>query len=774
MATLDKVVIQITGDTKSINKTIDRLEKVGKVDKKNAVSFKKTSKEFQQNQRKNQKSLSILEKSVGNLGTILAGAFAIGAIVTFTKQLAATASQMEAFERRAKVVFGSSIGIIEEFGKQNAISLGLTENAFKGAAAAVGDILVPLGLSRKRAAEMSVQAVKLGSALREFTGDQRSAAEISEIVAKSFTGEVEGLKGLGVVVNQNDKDFKALIKTKINVLGLTESQAKAEAIFETVLMRSSDALNSFETNTDSLARQQAELDAQTGELSETLAILLTPAFLSTTKAANTFFKSLNDGTFILKEIDFQTEKTIEQLEENRRVYIGLREAQGLAVEESVLFAIEQEILAARMRETTDAGKKLSEQSLEGTEAIKRAIQVWRDAKKANEDLKDSQQARVKTIGDLKKELGALRSAQDLLVPGSEALLLNQARVTEIQKILKGEIEKSVGAFATLSKQVSELKKELKDQSVEGTISKDTIKALDDAVDELVSAEVDLQLAIAGTLPLLKAQELELDKVGGKAQSAADLLRDFEQIQRDEIEATANKRLDAIDKVSMVEQQAFRIIAQINTNKLIGINNEERAELKALEEKGLGEEELAVKRLEIQTRFDEQRAKILTKQAKADKIAAIFEATIATAVAVTKTLDNPVLAAIVAVLGAAEIAFIAAQPIPEFHEGKKPGLKDGEIYAKILESESVIPPDQSKKYKGAIDSMIDKNFESYVFKEYMLPMMKSMGKGQHGTPYDDINLWHNQKKQIKLMTESNQLTKAMLRSMDSGNKRRSWR
>ena len=234
----------------------------------------------------------------------------------------------------------------------------------------------------------------------------------------------------------------------------------------------------------------------------------------------------------------------------------------------------------------------------------------------------------------------------------------------------------------------------------------------------------------------------------------------------------------IGQLIEAEQQVFSLIAQIHENKLINIDNEETRALKALENQGLGERELAEKQKEITDKADRDRAAIKTKAAKADKTAALIQVQIDTALAIVNAIAtvpypyNIVVAALMGAMGAAQTAVIAAQPIPEFHEGKKSELKDGEIFAKVLKSESVIPPEQSKKYKGAIDSMIDKKFENYVFQEYMLPMMKSMSK-KDITPYNDVHLWNNQKKQIKLMQESNGLTKLMIKTMNNTNHRRTW-
>lgn len=824
----EDVVIRITSETVGVKKTTDTLIKQGKVEKENVKIFEEAAKkrqflldrgierlkklEIQRQKAFNPKDIRRFDDrikettadikllggqiddvdkktgkfstEVGKIGKIIIGAFAVGTIINFTKHIFELAVESEAFRKRAKTVFKESAEFVEEFAEKNAESLGLTIDGFLGAAAAIGDILVPLGISRRRAAEMSTELTRLGGALKEFSGDSRSAADISNIVARALTGEVEGLKTLGLVVDQTSQEFKDLIKQKIVDEGLTRQQAKAEAIFQTAIEGSADALAQFETNTDSLARQEAVFQAQSAELADSLAHILTPAFISVTEVANGFLKSLRNGTFVTTVFDKATEKTTAQLEEARKVYIGVREAQGLAIDENVLFIFEQQILAARMRETTDAGVKLSEQSLEGAAAMKRVIEVWREAKRASEELKKSHEVRIKTIGELKEELKLLRLAQDSLIPGSEALLINQTRVKEIQAILKTGVEKSLGPFAQLAKRVSDLKKELKDQSVEGNISKDTIKDLNDAIDDLTDAEVDLQLALAGTLPFMKAQKLALEDVSKGAKTADELLKGFTKDQEEDArrrkkteEEALRKRLDNIDRVSQAEQQAFNILAQLNINRLIAIDNQESAQLKALESQGLGEEQLAARRLEIQQKSDEERARILTKQAKADKLAAIFEATIAGAIGVIRALAVPpapnlLLGGIMAALGAVELAVIAAQPIPTFHEGKKSELKPGEMNAVILKKESVIPPKQSVQHKGIIDSIIDDNLKDYVFKHYQLPILKEMGRESRG--FDDYNITSKQSKTNRLLTENNTLTRNMIKALDSGSRRRSWR
>ena len=74
------------------------------------------------------------------------------------------------------------------------------------------------------------------------------------------------------------------------------------------------------------------------------------------------------------------------------------------------------------------------------------------------------------------------------------------------------------------------------------------------------------------------------------------------------------------------------------------------------------------REEIERQYEERRKRIQRQQAESQKRMAIFNAVINTAQAVVAALPNFVLAAIVGVIGAAQVALIASQPIPQFYKG----------------------------------------------------------------------------------------------------------
>lgn len=129
-------------------------------------------------------------------------------------------------------------------------------------------------------------------------------------------------------------------------------------------------------------------------------------------------------------------------------------------------------------------------------------------------------------------------------------------------------------------------------------------------------------------------------------------------------------------IGMYDRQIEKIEEQQEKNEEAGEEEKERIEnlvnsgVISTEEgearKRAAEQRTADKNKEL----EKQKAEIQQKQAKWDKANSIIQATIATSLAVTKALPNFVIAAIVAAMGAAQIAMIAAQPIPKYAKGTK--------------------------------------------------------------------------------------------------------
>jgi hypothetical protein len=167
--------------------------------------------------------------------------------------------------------------------------------------------------------------------------------------------------------------------------------------------------------------------------------------------------------------------------------------------------------------------------------------------------------------------------------------------------------------------------------------------------------------------------------------------------------TADK-IDAIDKASKERRrESFKAVAATvaqTASTAIGIIDElfkaqserqlaavddQKKRVQELSESGAITAKEASRRL---AKLDQEEKKIKTEQAKRDKAVALFQAVVNTASAIVEALPNIPLSIIAGVTGAAQIALIAARPIPKFAKGKKDsyqGLAEvGEQGPEVLE------------------------------------------------------------------------------------------
>lgn len=141
-----------------------------------------------------------------------------------------------------------------------------------------------------------------------------------------------------------------------------------------------------------------------------------------------------------------------------------------------------------------------------------------------------------------------------------------------------------------------------------------------------------------------------------------------ETQRAQNQAILKITLDAASKTADIFGEIFQAQDDAAQHSI----DKQRERINALEKAGDISTKEAMAR---NTALDLQEKKLQREKAKRDKALAIFKAVIATATAVVEALTagpvvGIVLAAVTAALGAAEIAVIAARPIPQFKKGKK--------------------------------------------------------------------------------------------------------
>jgi hypothetical protein len=180
--------------------------------------------------------------------------------------------------------------------------------------------------------------------------------------------------------------------------------------------------------------------------------------------------------------------------------------------------------------------------------------------------------------------------------------------------------------------------------------------------------------------LISQQEYNL-KIAQLTDKEVEIVEAAELKKRELQKETTQKQFQfAVDTASQILQLIQQFGQQQTDAQQIRID-EQHKQIDELKDAGAITEKEAIAR---QKRLDVQEAALKRKQAQRDKSIALFQAIINAAAATVKALveGGPIFAAIVAALGAAQVALIASKPIPKFGKGKKNSY---EGYAEIGET-----------------------------------------------------------------------------------------
>jgi TP901 family phage tail tape measure protein len=163
-----------------------------------------------------------------------------------------------------------------------------------------------------------------------------------------------------------------------------------------------------------------------------------------------------------------------------------------------------------------------------------------------------------------------------------------------------------------------------------------------------------------------------------AQEAADLTKDMAEEDRNRRD---QEQLEDLEIASSHVQQLSDLINMGLDNELARIDIAKNEDMAALDErlakKLITEEQYAAEKAKLEDKYRKEERAIKKQQFMANKAAAIIQGIIDTASAVIKAAPNIPLQVAAGILGAAQIAMIARQPVPEYGRG---GLLDGPSHA----------------------------------------------------------------------------------------------
>lgn len=240
-----------------------------------------------------------------------------------------------------------------------------------------------------------------------------------------------------------------------------------------------------------------------------------------------------------------------------------------------------------------------------------------------------------------------------------------------------------------------------------------------------------RIALEGDLR--KAQTFDSINDAKERETAIQLITaQTQQAIRDEIKRTEQERLNTIfetaKQIANVFNQLGVLSSQLTENRISGIQEAQRVELESINNSVKTERQKQREREALELRTSRRIAQEKIKQARLDKAIALFGAVVNTAEAITKALPNVVLAGIAGVLGAAQIATIAARPIPKFEKGGAVGGKRHSSGGTLIEAEKdefVTRRQQSIRHRAELEAINTStaNFNRLIEQRYIRPAIE---------------------------------------------------
>ena len=706
------VVINVKANTQGIEKLQSALDKVEKENKQLADSFKKSNKVLQDQSKKSAQAVAGLSNKMGALGGVIAGAFTIGAMVSFGKQILTTRAEFQKLEAVLTNTLGSkskaqlALAEIQKFASQTPFAVVELTQAF-------------VKLANQGFTPTSNEMRKLGD-IASSTGKQFD--QLAEAIIDAQTGEFERLKEFGIrAQKEGDKvtfTFKGVktqtdftnesIRAYILSLGdLAGVSGSMEAISKTLGGQISNLGDSWDTMLNQLGGQTEGVFSS--------AITLISNMVSAMGRWLTTSEQLQQSTFLITEA-----KRVDTLAESykKMTEAGVSENDAKAI----LVKNTKELIKLAHNELTVQQKKLKELSslsafestfildipgkkkqkeefiatLKGEiEAYKATIKTIGQLKVAVKDGNDADQVRLDTIEELKLKIKTLSESQGGLIIGSKELTKNINDIEDAQQRLKN-------ALNPVNREL--LNQDVAMKSLNATMVENT-QATKDAMEMPLPDDLDAYYK--------KLYGLEID-----GRTPFEILQqEHDKIEKETKERTDRRNTALIDSAQLTSDTLF----EIQANRMKAEFDYETTILKARFDANLISSE----------QFEFEQKKLAQQQYERTKRQAEFEIIINGAIAVAKTfatLGYPagvVPAGIMAGSTLAQIAIVESQPVPKFEKG---GLLDGKRHSQggtLVEGEKgefIINRGATAKNMDLINNINKGNTMKYISEQYIYPAL----------------------------------------------------
>jgi hypothetical protein len=737
---LDKIIIQVSGQA-DLDSTIKKLVQLGVIDEKNAKAFQKNSKATQESIDKNTKQLGAYDKALTNIGSLMAGAFAVSSVVSLGKQVIDITAKFQKFE----AVLTNTLGSKSEAQK----ALSMIKNFAASTPFAVDELTDSFVKLANQGFKPTQQEMRKLGDLAASQG--KSFNQLTEAIIDAQTGEFERLKEFGIRASKEGDKVRFTFKGVQTQADFTNDSIRNYILSLGDLQGVSGGMAAI---SQTLGGQISNLGDAWDSLLNTLGSGNSSVLSGTVSLLADMVKGIEDALTTTEQLDAQLkmmEKTSREtqlfgfLEEDiaklTKAGTDALEARRLVFANELIFAEKE--LATNIKQlenhTRMFGDFISEPQKEILNEFKDNIEFYEGViKRLDEGITniDKQgKPKINSIESLREQMKLLTEIRDKQTDISDVNSI--ATLTKEIEAIDEQIKKLLG-LDEATKQYLKSRKEWKDLA---DIKADPI--LDPKLTRQSAKEVQAE-RVKSMRAGMKILDAELEYQKGISDRILDAIKkreeEIKKAKQDTYQASIQFGQSLIDTYRQLEEARAQ-------NQINAINRQEEAELKAFDKRKsnskLSQEALEGQREAIQKKYAKREFELKLKQFRVDQKTSLAKIAIDTAVSAIKTASstpypyNIPLVALALAQGALQAAVVKSQPLPQMGFKKGGYTGDGSVNEEagvVHKREYVMPAESTKKYREELEAMRKGTYE-----KYRLPVTrrKSLSEVRHESMADNI-------------------------------------
>ena len=232
--------------------------------------------QLQRELQKAEGHLSGFGNNAQKAGSILQSALFGGAVLYGAKKLVDAAGDLQQSIGGTAAVFEDASGAVNDFTKNSADLVGMSENAARTITSRLGASLKGFGMSTEEAAAQAINLTKTGADLAATLGGKTDDAVAA--LGSALRGEYDPLERFGIALKASEVNAKAVS------MGLADSEtnvtafAKGQATLALITERSAFAQGQFGREADTAQGQAQRAQAKTADAAADLGKSLLPVY----------------------------------------------------------------------------------------------------------------------------------------------------------------------------------------------------------------------------------------------------------------------------------------------------------------------------------------------------------------------------------------------------------------------------------------------------------------------------------------------------------------